>query len=70
MTEVDLMPDSILDDLFLSCALTAFLERAHAEKGWPDSDATRRLAYRVYEEALAEKNAPNTSIPDDANGKV
>jgi hypothetical protein len=64
------MPDSILDDLFLSCALTAFLERAHAQKGWPDPEATRRLAYRVYEEALAETNAPNTSTPDGANGEV
>jgi hypothetical protein len=64
------MIDSILDDLFLSCALTAFLERAHAETGWPDTEETRRLAYRIYEEALAEKNAPNTSVSDDADGKV
>jgi hypothetical protein len=70
MTELDLMPDSILDDLFLSCALTAFLERAHAQKGWPDSEGTRRLAHRIYEEALAEKNDPNTSTSDGANGKV
>jgi hypothetical protein len=54
------MDDTIFDDLFLSCALTAFLEQSHAQKGWPDSEATRRLAYRIYEEALAEADAPNT----------
>jgi hypothetical protein len=48
--------DDILDDLFLGCALTAFLEQAHAEQGWPDREATRRRAYRHYEDALAEKN--------------
>ena len=48
------MPDDeILDDLFLGCALTAFLEQAHAQQGWPDMEATRRLAYRMYEDALA-----------------
>jgi len=55
------MSDSILDDLFLSCALTAFLEQSHAQNGWPDPEATRRLAYRIYEDALAERNVPNMS---------
>ena len=50
--------DNILDDLFQSCALAAFLEQAAIERGWPDPEATRRLAYQLYEEALAEKNAP------------
>ena len=54
------MSESILDDLFLSCALTAFLEQSHAQKGWPDPEATRRLAYRIYEDALAEADALNT----------
>ncbi len=48
--------DSILDDLFAGYALAAFLQQSHAEQGWPDSEATRRLAYRFYEDALAEKN--------------
>jgi hypothetical protein len=49
-------PDEILDDLFLACALAAFLEEAHAQQGWLDSEATRRRAYQFYEEALAEKS--------------
>jgi hypothetical protein len=55
--------DTILDDLFLSCALVAFVERARVEQRWPDSEATRLRAYQLYEAALAEKNrrpaAPN-----------
>jgi hypothetical protein len=45
-----------LDDLFLGCPLAAFVEQARAERGWPDREATRRRAYRLYEDALAEKN--------------
>lgn len=48
--------DEILDDLFHACAFTAFLEQARAQQGWPDSNATRQRAYRLYEQALAEKN--------------
>ena len=48
--------DSILDDLFHGCALAAFLEQAEAQQGWPDCVATRRRAYRLYEDALAGKN--------------
>ncbi len=48
------MTDTILDDLFLGCAFTAFLEQAHAQQGWPDPEATRLRAYKIYEEALAE----------------
>jgi hypothetical protein len=50
--------DSILDDLFHGCALRAYLE-VMAETGqWPpDSEATKRRAYRHYEDALAAKNA-------------
>ena len=48
--------DDLLDDLFMGCALAAFLEQAQAEQGWPDPEATRRLAYQMYEDALAEKN--------------
>lgn len=53
-------PD-IWDDLFHGCAFTAFLEEAQAQRGWPSSEATRRRAYALYEDALAEKNARVTS---------
>jgi hypothetical protein len=58
------MADSILDDLFQGCALTAFLKLAHAQQGWPDAETTRRVAYLLYEQALAEKNEPTTSTSD------
>lgn len=45
-----------LDDLFQGCALAAYLEQAAREQWWPDQETTRRIAYRLYEEALAEKN--------------
>jgi hypothetical protein len=50
--------DDVLDSLFHGCALHAFLDQA-AEEGRfpPDSEATRRRAYRYYEEELAKKNA-------------
>ena len=49
-------PDEILDCLFHACAFAAFVELAHAEQGWPDIEATRRLAYAYYEQQLAIKN--------------
>jgi len=45
--------DAILDDLFHGCAFAAYIELAIACRGIPDPDATRRLAYRYYEEELA-----------------
>jgi hypothetical protein len=51
------MSYSILDDLFQGCALTAFLQQSHAQQDWPDVDATRRLANRLYEAALAATDA-------------
>ncbi len=56
------MPDSILDDLFQGCALTAFVEQAHAQQGWPDAEAIRQRAYRLYEDALAEKNRAKDKV--------
>jgi hypothetical protein len=52
------MTDDVLENPFHFCALTAYLEVA-TETGRfpPDSEATRRLAYQLYEGALAEKNA-------------
>jgi hypothetical protein len=49
--------DDIFDDMFLGCALAAYLEQARIQQGWPDCEPTRELAYRKYEDALAEKNA-------------
>lgn len=46
----------LLDDRFHACALHAFLEVAHATQGWPESEAVKQRAYRMYEEALREKN--------------
>jgi hypothetical protein len=48
--------DDIFDDLFHGCAFAAFVELAVAQGGPPDQEATRRLAYRYFEDALAEKN--------------
>jgi hypothetical protein len=49
-------PDDIFNDSFHACAFAAFLEQAHAEQGWPDIEATRRLAYAYFEQQLATKN--------------
>jgi hypothetical protein len=49
-------PDEVLDGLFHACAFAAFVEQAHAQQGWPASEATRQRAYQLYEQALAEKN--------------
>lgn len=46
--------DPWFDGPFHGCALSVFVERAIAEGGWPDAENTRRLAYRYYEETLAE----------------
>jgi len=51
------LDDDLLDDLFHGCAFAAFMQIATACKGWPDEEQTRRLAYRMYEEALAEDTA-------------
>ena len=55
------MTDDILDDLFHGCALSALLEEARACQGWPASEAVKRRAYRLYEEALAERNQGRAS---------
>lgn len=49
--------DDLLDDLFHGCAWSAFVELTASLGRIPDREATRRLAYRYYEEALAEKNS-------------
>lgn len=45
--------DPIWDDLFHGCAVSAYVTLAKACRGVPDPEATRRLAYRYYEEVLA-----------------
>jgi len=50
------MTDDPLDDLFQGCALQAYLEQAIACQGWPDMEKTRRRAFDLFEDALAEKN--------------
>lgn len=52
--------ETFLNDLFLGCALAAFVELAKACQGYPESEATRRLAYSYYEKALAEKKTQNS----------
>jgi hypothetical protein len=48
--------DDIFNDPFHGCAFAAFVEQAHAEQGWPDIEATRRLAYAYFEQQLAIRN--------------
>jgi hypothetical protein len=48
--------DDILDSLFHGCAWAAYFDQAAEEHGRPGCEATRRRAYRYYEEALAERN--------------
>lgn len=50
------MTDDILDDLFHGCAFAAYLEEARTCQSWPDPEAVKRRAYKLYEEALAERN--------------
>jgi len=57
-------PEDVLDSLFHGCALIAHLDQA-AEEGRfpPDREATRRRAYRYYEEELARKHAEKPTAP-------
>ena len=59
--------DDLLDDLFTGCAALAFVEQARQQQDWPDSEATRRRAYRHYEDALADKNR-RKSKPEPVDG--
>lgn len=47
--------DEILDDLFHGCAFAAYVEIARTTGKPPDEEATRRLAFQLYEEALQER---------------
>jgi len=49
--------EDIWNSLFHLAALRAYLEvHATSKRFPPDSEATRRRAYDLYEDALAEKN--------------
>ncbi len=48
--------DDIVDDLFLGCALTAFLQVAIEQQAMPDTETTRCRAYRLYEEAHRDQD--------------
>ena len=53
------LADDILDDLFHGCALAAYLEQARLQQTWPDSEQTRRRAFRLFEEQLARSPRHN-----------
>jgi hypothetical protein len=57
--------DDVLDDLFHGCAFAAFVEQAALSGGSPCPEATRRLAYRYYEEALANAKRSNQRADDE-----
>jgi hypothetical protein len=61
--------DDILDSLFHGCAFAAWLDEAAARRGPPDPEATKRRAYRYYEEALDEKNR-RVSSPGPAEAEL
>ena len=51
------MTDDILDDLFHACSLAAYLQQAQIQRGWPDSEVTRRRACTYFEEASRRKTS-------------
>ncbi len=60
--------DDIWDSLWHGSAWRAYAELV-AEQGFPpDGEATRRRAYRYYEDALAEKNRRKTRAEPVAAG--
>ncbi|HWG41180.1 MAG TPA: hypothetical protein VN688_00220 [Gemmataceae bacterium] len=63
------MTDSLLDDTFHFSALRAYME-VWCQTGQfpPDSETTRRRAYQLYEEALAEKNRDKQ--PQNSDGAM
>lgn len=51
------LDDDIFDDLFHGCAFAAYVEIALLTGKPPEEETTRCLAFQLYEEALAERNA-------------
>ena len=63
--------EDLWDSLFHGCAWAAFLDEAVERRGPPDPEATKRRAYRYYEEALAEKNRRASSpAPADPEATI
>jgi hypothetical protein len=57
--------DEFWDDLFHGCAVAAYVDQAVEEGRWPpDAEATKRRAYRYYEEALAAKTLAKSAASD------
>lgn len=56
------LDDPIFDDLFLGCALIAYVELAVQCGDVPDQETTRQLADRFYEEELAKRCFQDASI--------
>ena len=56
--------DDFWDNPFHACAWAAYLEVWHQTGQFPpDSEATRRRAYQLYEESLAARNRPDSWRP-------
>lgn len=53
--------EDLLDSLFHGCAFLAFVEQAMVAGTWPQAEATRVRAYRLYEEALAARERTTTT---------
>jgi hypothetical protein len=62
--------DPIWDDVFHASAWAAYLDEAYVQQGWPDCEATRRRAFRYYEEALAAKNCRSKSHAQAADSPL
>ncbi len=60
--------DDIWDDLFHGCAWAAYIDQAHAEQGPPNSETTRRRAFRYYEDELAKKDGSPLGGRDPSDG--
>jgi hypothetical protein len=48
--------NDILDEMFLGCALSAFLQVAFEQGAMPEAETTRRRAYDLNEDALRSRN--------------
>ena len=48
--------DPIWDDPFHAAAFTAFIAQAIEQQDWPDSELTRRRAYKLFEDAKKVDN--------------
>ena len=42
--------DPFWDEPFFGCVVSAFIEQARAEQGWPDMRKTQQRAYKMFED--------------------